>query len=119
MAIDRYNEYTLADCADAPDGASFCITVTDDCMEPIIRAGERVYAACDRTPAEFEVGIFLYEGKVVCRQWCEDYAGTIHLLSANPAREVCNISVPRERREHLACLGRVMLDIIPPRPFYN
>ena len=87
--------YELVERDGAPDGADFCLTVTDDCMEPYIRRGERVYVQASAAPGEFEAGIFMLSGRVYCRQWCEDYTGTVHLLAANPARQDANIAVPK------------------------
>lgn len=48
--------YELVERDGAPDGADFCLTVTDDCMEPYIRRGERVYVQASAAPGEFEAG---------------------------------------------------------------
>lgn len=110
--------YELVECDGAPDGADFCLTVTDDCMEPYIRRGERVYVQASAATGEFEAGIFMLSGRVYCRQWCEDYTGTVHLLAANPARQDANIAVPKAALSKLACLGRVMTGAKLPRPAY-
>ena len=120
--------YELVERDGAPDGADFCLTVTDDCMELYIRRGERVYVQASAAPGEFEAGIFMLSGRVYCRQWCEDYTGTVHLLAANraldghfinnPARQDANIAVPKAALSKLACLGRVMTGAKLPRPAY-
>lgn len=110
--------YELVERDGAPDGADFCLTVTDDCMETYIRRGERVYVQASAAPGEFEAGIFMLSGRVYCRQWCEDYTGTVHLLAANPARQDANIAVPKAALSKLACLGRVMTGAKLPRPAY-
>ena len=72
--------------AEVPDGADFCITVRGDSMEPFIPDGSLVYVKRNAPLQEFEPGIFFVDGDVYCKQWCTDYAGTLHLLSANPLR---------------------------------
>ena len=88
-------------------------------MEPWIRDGERVYVRRDATDLrEFEVGIFYVDGDVLCKQWCRDYAGTLHLLSANPAREDANRRIPKNAGQTVLCFGKVLLAKKPPRPEY-
>ena len=105
--------------AAVPAAADMCIIHGDDTMEPYIRRGERVYIRRRQTPAEMEAGLFLYRGKVYSRQWCEDYAGRLHLLCANPARERENLHLSRSERSRCLCLGRVLLDKKLPAPVYG
>ena len=104
---------------DIPPGADFLITITDDCMMPYIRTGERVAVSCRETLCEMDAGIFVYKGRLVCRQWCEDITGTLHLLCANPKRESEKISVPAAERENCLCLGKVLLSEKPAAPLYD
>ena len=101
-----------------PEEADLCVTIFDDCMAPYIPEGDTVYVSCTEPVEELEAALFYYNGRVLCRQWCEDYRGTLHLLCANPAREDRNISLsPTERRACL-CLGKVLLKKRPPAPVY-
>lgn len=111
--------FELIDRKDAlPEGADFCLTLSDDSMAPFFPAGSDVCVSASRAPAEFDAGIFLYEGKVLCRQWCEDFSGTLHLLPANPAfRDRC-IAVPKKLRDRCLCLGSVLSAQKLPRPVY-
>lgn len=112
-------EYEFVDAASAPDGAQLCLVLTDECMAPYFCAGEAVYVQCSRAPGELEAGIFMYGGRVMCRQWCEDYAGALHLLAANPACRAANIIIPAKSRDGLVCLGRVVTDKKLPMPQYD
>ena len=105
--------------ADAPPKADFCLTIAGDSMEPYIRDGQLVYVRRDIQMREFDVGIFFVDGDVLCKQWCLDYAGTLHLLSANPARQDANRSFPRDSGQHVVCFGKVLLPTPLPRPNYN
>lgn len=111
-------EYELISRDGAPKDAAMSMCVTDDCMAPYIAAGERVYICVNAAPAELEVGVFMYEGRVVCRQWCEDYSGALHLLAANPARRSESITVPADKRDRVVCLGRVLMRQKLPAPIY-
>ena len=100
-----------------PQEADFALILTDDCMEPFFKKGERVYVKARAELEEFEAGLFLYEGRVVCRQWCQDHTGAVHLLCANPARERENISL--RPGEKLTFLGRLLTKKKLPQPFYK
>lgn len=105
--------------AAVPEGADFCYISEGDEMEPYIREGERVYVGRCESLDELEAGLFYVRGRVVCRQWCEDYSGTLHLLCANPRRRSGNLSFSREERGDCLCLGRVLpLRRLPP-PVYD
>lgn len=102
-----------------PPHADFCIDIDGDSMEPYIKNGQRVYVQRDVSLKEFEPGIFFVDGDVYCKQWCIDYAGTLHLLSANPKREDANISIPRDSGRNVVCYGKVLLGQKLPQPFYR
>ena len=103
----------------APAGADFCITVRGDSMEPFIPDGSLVYVRRDAPLQEFEVGVFFVDGDVFCKQWCVDYGGTLHLLSANPKRRDANIAIPRDAGRSCICFGKVLLDHRLPQPVYT
>lgn len=102
-----------------PPEADFCLSLSNDCMEPYIKAGEMVCVQAIAQVEEFEVAVFLYGGQVYCRQWCQDYSGAVHLLCTNPARQSENITVPASRLGELECLGRVLLRGKLPPPVYD
>lgn len=104
--------------AEVPALADFCIDIAGDSMEPYIRDGERVYVRRGDDLKEFDVGIFFVDGDVYCKQWCRDYTGALHLLSANPARQDANILIPPESGRSCVCFGRVLLPTRLPRPSY-
>ncbi|MBR5094136.1 MAG: helix-turn-helix domain-containing protein [Oscillospiraceae bacterium] len=104
---------------DTPAGADFCITIQGDSMEPFIPDGSLVYVKRGAPMKEFEVGVFFVDGDVFCKQWCTDYAGTLHLLSANPLREDANISIPRDSGRSCICFGKVLLGRKLPQPEYD
>lgn len=101
-----------------PAGADFCISISGDSMEPFIHDGELVYVRRDSPLNEFDVGIFFVDGNVFCKQWCVDYSGTLHLLSANEKRQDANIVIPRDSSRSCICFGKVLLKERLPRPFY-
>ena len=102
-----------------PHQADFCITIRGDSMEPYIPDGSLVYVRRDAPLREFEAGVFFVDGDVYCKQWCLDYSGTLHLLSANPARQDANLTLPRDSGRSCVCFGKVLLSRSLPRPSYE
>lgn len=103
---------------DMPMEAGFCLRLDNDCMEPYIKKGALVYIDRHDTPEEMQPGLFYYKGRVLCRQWCEDSTGTLHLLCANPRREKENLSLRPDEKAACLCLGRVILDRKLPMPVF-
>ena len=105
--------------AGAPANADFCITIRGDSMEPYIHDGDLAYVKRDAPMKEFEPGIFFVDGDVLCKQWCIDYIGTLHLLSANPNREDANRAIPKSSTSSVVCFGKVLLKQKLPQPIYR
>jgi len=103
---------------DVLDGADFCLRLDNDCMEPFIKKGALVCIDRHNTPEEMQPGLFYYQGRVLCRQWCEDSSDTLYLLCANPKRENENLSLDKNEKAACLCLGRVILDRKLPMPVY-
>lgn len=112
-------EYTLLPKNSLPEGADFCITLDSDCMEPAFARGQTLFVTRSVSPREFAAGVFLYRGRIYVRQWCEDYAGNLHLLCANPRRESENLMLSRSQRGACLCLGTVLPGEPLPRPLYH
>ena len=112
-------DYTLLPrTIDIPTGADFCLRLDNDCMEPWLKKGALIYVDRHETPEEMQPGLFYYHGRVLCRQWCEDSEGTLHLLCANPRREEENLHLGGQEKAACLCLGRVLLKRRLPMPVY-
>lgn len=103
---------------DTPLEADFCISIQGDSMQPYIKDGSIVYVKRDAPLREFDVGVFFVDGDVYCKQWCTDFNGTLHLLSANPLRRDANIVIPRDSGRTCICFGKVLLPTRLPAPEY-
>lgn len=114
---EEFEEIPLPE--DAPAGADFCITIRGDSMEPYIHDGQMVFVKRGAQLQEFDVGVFYVDGDVFCKQWCVDYGGTLHLLSANPKRRDANISIPHDAGRSCICFGKVLLPHRLPEPTYD
>lgn len=113
------NDYVLLPRGkDMPEDADLCLRLDNDCMEPWLKKGSLIYIDRHETPEEMQPGLFYYNGHVLCRQWCEDITGTLHLLCANPKREGENLSLSRTEKSACLCLGRVILAQKLPMPVF-
>ena len=113
------SDYTLLPkTGDVPEEADFCILMGDDCMEPYIHPGDKVYIRCS-SPLPMQMGVFRYNGKIYIRQFCEDYNGTLHLLCSNPQREECSLHLDRKSRKRCLCLGSVLCKDRLTMPIYR
>ena len=100
------------------DGTDFYLRLDSDCMEPVFQQGELLRVTRREAPREMAAGVFLWRGRVYVRQWCEDSAGNLHLLCANPKREKENLMLDARERSACLCLGTVLPGKPLPRPFY-
>ena len=112
-------DYSLLPRQGRDERADFCLTVRGDSMEPFIPDGSLVYVKRNAPLQEFEPGIFFVDGDVYCKQWCTDYAGTLHLLSANPLRQDANLVIPRDSGRVCVYFGKVLMSRHLPRPEYR
>ncbi len=92
-----------------PPEADFSLVITDSAMEPLIPRGSRVYVSSRSPLREMETGLFLCEGRVLCRRWCEDYNGALILLGGDESRREDSIYLDREQRRRCLCLGKVLI----------
>lgn len=99
-----------------PRGADYCVNISGDSMEPYLHDRQRIYVIRNARLEDGDVGLWAYRGEVFCKQVVEDPYGTVYLLSANPARQDANITVPPESVPELRCLGKVILPKKLPLP---
>lgn len=99
---------------DSPAATAF--VMHGDEMEPYIPAGRSVKLAFT-LPNQGECGLFTVDGRAYVRQYCEDSFGTVYLLCANRARAELDLHVPPGSGKAVVCLGRVLLEKLPPLPF--
>ncbi len=88
-------------------------------MEPYIHDGQMIYVSESEPVREMEVGVWYWQGGTYVKQYAPSYDGGVYLLSANPARENCNVTVPRDALPGLVCFGKVLgIKKLPP-PIYR
>ena len=89
-----------------PAEADFSVVLRDSAMEPLLHPGQTVYVSCRAPLQERDVGLFLVNGQVYCRRWCEDYNGALLLLGGD---ERDCIYLDRKQRRRCLCLGKVII----------
>ena len=100
---------------EVPRGAEFAVGIQGDSMEPYISDGGVVYV--NRDPLENgDVGIFFLDGDMLCKQYCRDREGNVHLFSLNRSRADADRHIPAESGSTLCCYGRVILPQVPAPP---
>jgi len=98
---------------DSPAQAAFLMD--GDYMAPYIRRGEIVTVEW-ALPEQGQCGLFSLDGNTLVRQYCEDSFGNIYLFVLDRSHPDMDITVPAG--SHPVCLGRLLLDKIPPLPLY-
>ena len=93
---------------DVPAHADFAVRIDGDSMEPYIMDGSTVYV--NRDPlANGDVGIFFFDGDMLCKQYYRDEWGNVNLLSLNRKREDADRFIEEDSDLTLVCYGRVIL----------
>lgn len=93
---------------DVPAHADFAVKIDGDSMEPYIMDGSTVYV--NRDPlANGDVGIFFFDGDMLCKQYYRDEWGNVTLLSLNRGRADADRFIEEDSELVLVCYGRVIL----------
>lgn len=95
----------------APEDAQFAVVIKGHELEPFVKAGGSVF--CSRTALldDGDVGLFLIEDKMVCRQYCEDALGNIHLFSVNRSLSCLDLHIQDGKK--VFCFGKVIMEPVP------
>ncbi len=79
---------------DMPEGAEFGIKIVDDDLSPVLRRGDTVYARGRGKMCPGDVGLFLVNGDLLCRQYAEDSEGNIYLFTLDRAKRSGDLMLP-------------------------
>lgn len=88
----------------------FDLTVTGRELEPYVKKGAAVRAVRCTRLADGEVGLLLWRGQPLLRQYCEDSEGNIYLFTVN-RRLKRDLRVPKG--EPVYCFARLLLPELP------
>lgn len=105
-----FDYLTVAD--QVPQTAELAVRIQGDSMAPYVADGSVIYV--NRDPLEAgDVGIFCVGGEMVCKQYYQDSAGSVYLLSLNRACTDSDVVLPPTGGQMLICFGRVMMRALP------
>lgn len=101
--------------SDMPAGATFGFHVPDESLSPLFAKDSIVY--CDQEMLKpGDVGLFLYDGGAILRQYHKDIFGYTYLFSVDRKKEYMDILIPAHKESALKCLGRIRTEKPLPLP---
>ena len=101
---------------DIPRHANFSVKISNDSMEPYVSNGTCVYAVRTNELTHGDVGIFLVDGNVNCKQYYRDHAGNIYLFSVNRLHNCSDMIIAANSGVPVFCFGQIILPQTPPLP---
>lgn len=108
---DDYTNYEVP--ADSP--ADFAFKVQGDSMEPYLKDGSVALAQRKRLD-DGEVGVFVLDGEMFCKQFCMDHMGNVYLFSLNRRRKDADQTIWHDSGRGLYYVGKVLMDKRIPLP---
>lgn len=96
--------------------ADFALKISDDSLEPYVKRGETVTVKSCATIRDGDVGLFFAGSEIVCRQYCQDYAGNVYLFLPNRKRAAEDLLIPASAGVPISCFGKILLDTEIPLP---
>ncbi|MEG2007352.1 MAG: S24 family peptidase [Oscillospiraceae bacterium] len=109
---EDFEEYSVP----AASRADFAVRISGNSMEPYIADGSIVLVKRGETIRDGDVGLFFADFGMVCKQYCQDYAGNVYLFSLNRKRADADVSIPATSDTRLCCFGKVLMDKTLPLP---
>lgn len=94
---------------DLPEDVSFGFYVPDNSLRPALQKGQLVYCD-DHQLVPGDIGLFLYHGETMCRQYHKDMFGMTYLFTLDRKRSREDIVLRSCEEKDLICLGRVRTD---------
>ncbi len=99
------------DCA-----GDFALKISDDSLEPYVKRGQTVLIESCATIRDGDVGLFFAGSEILCRQYCQDYAGNVYLFLPNRKRAHEDMQIPASAAVPVSCFGKILLDVEIPLP---
>lgn len=97
-------------------GADYGVRVEGDELEPYIKKGGTALIKRGAKMRDGDVGLFFARGELVFRQYCEDWAGNVHLLAVNRELKGLDLLLPRGEDEPVCCFGKLITEKDIPLP---
>ncbi len=101
-----------------PEGsaADFAVRVEGHELEPYVESGGIALLERGAQIKDGDVGLFFARGQLLFRQYCEDWAGNVHLLAVNRKLSELDLMLPRSRNEPVCCFGKLITEKEIPLP---
>ncbi len=103
--VDRYE-------VDADSPADFAIKINGDSMEPFFPDGS-VQLVCYEKLSIGDIGVFMLDGGLLCKQYVRDNFGNVYLNSLNRDRADASVMISTSSNHTLTCYGKIICDPIP------
>ena len=98
-----------------PDDVTFGFYVPDNSLRPALKKGQLVYCD-DQQLKPGDIGLFLYHGETMCRQYHKDMFGMTYLFTLDRRQSREDIVLRSCEEKDLVCLGRVRSEKRMPLP---
>ena len=98
-----------------PDDVTFGFYVPDNSLRPALKKGQLVYCD-DHQLRPGDIGLFLYHGETMCRQYYKDVFGMTYLFALDRKKRNEDITLRSCEEKDLVCLGRVRSEKRIPLP---
>lgn len=109
---EDYEDYAVPH--DSP--ADFAVKIAGVSMAPWIPDGSVALVKRGGIIRDGDVGLFFADGGMVCKQYCQDYAGNVYLFSLNRAAKASDLHFPASSDIPLCCFGKVLMKEPVPLP---
>ena len=100
---------------DLPEDVSFAFYIPDNALKPYLKKGD--IALCDSYRLRpGDIGLFSYNGKIICRQYYKDIFGITYLFSVDRKKSKDDIILTSDQEKFLRCIGRLRIEKRVPLP---
>lgn len=97
---------------DADSPAYLAIQISGDSMEPFLPDGS-VQLVCYEKLSIGDIGVFMLDGGLLCKQYVRDNFGNVYLNSLNHDRADASVMISTSGNRTLTCYGKIICDPIP------
>lgn len=108
-------QYSVFRSNSLPEDVTFGFYVPDNSLRPALKKGQLVYCD-DQQLVPGDIGLFLYHGETMCRQYHKDMFGMTYLFTLDRRQSRLDIVLRSCEEKDLICLGRVRAEKRMPLP---
>ncbi|MCD8128173.1 MAG: S24 family peptidase, partial [Oscillospiraceae bacterium] len=94
---------------DADSPANFAIQISGDSMEPFLPDGSVQLGIMGNGLETGDIGVFMLDGGLLCKQYVKDNYGNIYLNSLNRDRSENDVAIFSSGNRRIDCVGKVLV----------